>query len=173
MITLPKTESLKVDSKTRSRIENAVFLAKEILSQLGPELDVEIKLGTAVNEAGSVRYDRATKLFTLTLSRYFIEDLPFEETEDTVKHEVAHILVGVQEGHGPKWRAMAEELGARPERCHVHELTTRMRWIMTCPTCDQKRYRSRREKLSCRICNEAYNPDSLMEYHPNPDFKKG
>jgi len=38
--------------------------------------------------------------------------------EDTIRHEVAHILacreVGVYEHHGPTWRAWAMRLGARP-----------------------------------------------------------
>jgi predicted SprT family Zn-dependent metalloprotease len=37
------------------------------------------------------------------------------EIIDTVRHEVAHAIAGQDANHGPAWRRMAIELGARPE----------------------------------------------------------
>ena len=35
---------------------------------------------------------------------------------DTIMHELAHLYVGIQEGHNKKWQRMALYMGARPER---------------------------------------------------------
>lgn len=35
---------------------------------------------------------------------------------DTIKHELAHLYVGIQEGHNAKWQRMARYVGAKPKR---------------------------------------------------------
>ena len=37
-----------------------------------------------------------------------------EVVENTIRHELAHALLGPGYGHGPVWRAKAAELGAAP-----------------------------------------------------------
>lgn len=43
-----------------------------------------------------------------------------DEIEDTIRHEIAHALDyerhGSMDGHGTRWRAIAVEVGAKPER---------------------------------------------------------
>lgn len=41
-----------------------------------------------------------------------------QHLENTVKHEVAHLLAGRGTGHGPVWRAMHRRLGGTAERMH-------------------------------------------------------
>lgn len=35
---------------------------------------------------------------------------------DTILHELAHLYVGIQEGHNEKWQCLARYIGANPER---------------------------------------------------------
>lgn len=42
---------------------------------------------------------------------------PDHHVENTLRHEIAHALVGIGYGHGPVWQAKAVELGARPSHC--------------------------------------------------------
>lgn len=37
------------------------------------------------------------------------------ELLDTIRHEAAHAVLGKNEGHGPKWKALAKRLGATPK----------------------------------------------------------
>lgn len=37
---------------------------------------------------------------------------------DTIRHEIAHALVGADHGHDAMWKAKAVELGANPSPCN-------------------------------------------------------
>lgn len=52
----------------------------------------------------------------ITLSRYYVELNDAAEVHETILHEIAHALTPGA-GHGPKWRAMARKIGAKPQRC--------------------------------------------------------
>jgi len=53
----------------------------------------------------------------ITLSKPLAREGSMREAMDTLGHEIAHGLVGDEDGgddHGPKWRAMAKRLHVRP-----------------------------------------------------------
>jgi predicted SprT family Zn-dependent metalloprotease len=55
---------------------------------------------------------------TIYLSTYFLSKVPEVETLDTIRHEIAHALEAVRfgtSGHGARWKAIAVEVGARPQ----------------------------------------------------------
>lgn len=54
---------------------------------------------------------------TLSVSTRLLEHASKEQIIDTVLHEVAHALAGRGTGHGPKWKNVARELGAKPNAC--------------------------------------------------------
>ena len=45
----------------------------------------------------------------------------FEETQDTVLHEIAHALAGVGHGHDSHWKHWCIQVGAEPTRCYRSE----------------------------------------------------
>lgn len=55
------------------------------------------------------------KLKKIMISVFHIVNGKPEEVKDTIRHEVAHAIVGQEEGHGYKWREKAVELGAIPK----------------------------------------------------------
>lgn len=63
--------------------------------------------------------------------------MPMDEIEDTIRHEIAHALVGPGHGHDGFWKRMAENCGATPEACasidedHLPEPL----WRGTCQRC--------------------------------------
>lgn len=69
----------------------------------------------AIKRAGCC--DHARKRITLSLPVFQIEENR-EDVLDTILHEAAHALAGPAAGHGPRWKAAAVSIGARPERCH-------------------------------------------------------
>jgi len=53
----------------------------------------------------------------IEFSKWYVESHP-DEVEDTLRHEIAHALVGANHGHDYVWRRKCIEVGARPERCY-------------------------------------------------------
>jgi predicted SprT family Zn-dependent metalloprotease len=83
---------------------------------------------------------------TIALSYHFCELNPPEVVEDTIRHQLAHALVGVKAGHGPVWQAKARELGANPERTCSDCVMPRGKWRAACPSCGKEFSRYRRPK---------------------------
>ena len=52
----------------------------------------------------------------IRLSRYLVTMNSDEEVRDTILHEIAHALAGVENGHNDKWQAMCRKVGAKPKR---------------------------------------------------------
>jgi predicted SprT family Zn-dependent metalloprotease len=92
----------------------------------------------------------------IRLSRAHIELNHEGEVMDTVRHEVAHALVGPGHGHGPVWRRMAAAVGARPVRCSRDAVLPPGRWVAVCHSCRMSFYKYRRPNLTrarwCRAC---------------------
>jgi hypothetical protein len=53
----------------------------------------------------------------ISLSRHYAEHRDLELTLMTIKHEIAHALVGHAHGHGKVWKDKFKELGGHGERC--------------------------------------------------------
>lgn len=51
------------------------------------------------------------------ITGWYLRYAPWWMVEDTLRHEVAHVLAGSRAGHGPVWKRWAVLVGARPERC--------------------------------------------------------
>lgn len=93
----------------------------------------------------------------ITLSRHFAELLSDDEIRDVILHEIAHARAGKLAEHGPRWKAEARAIGARPERCAA--VSTRpvgnvLAWCLKCDKSagDQHRLPLRVYKHS--VCNE-------------------
>lgn len=89
-----------------------------------PELDIRFDLkGRAAGMAG-YRGGR----FYVRFNREAME-LNWEHmVQETIPHEIAHIVAFAKpslgaKGHNPAWRAIAQSLGCKGERCHTMNLT--------------------------------------------------
>ncbi len=93
---------------------------------------------------------------TIALSYHLCELNPLEVVEDTIRHEIAHALVGVAHGHDTVWQKKARDLGAIPSATCSTSIMPSGRWLATCPTCLQAYERHRRPKRligwHCRRC---------------------
>jgi hypothetical protein len=71
-------------------------------------------------------YGRAHRDGRIAISTLFLGTSALDDLEDTVRHEFAHLIVGIDEQHGMAWRRVAKALGAVPRatgcsRCEVLE----------------------------------------------------
>ncbi|WP_439108039.1 SprT-like domain-containing protein [Congregibacter sp.] len=59
-------------------------------------------------------YGQAHRDGRVVLSNTFVGTTAFADLEDTIRHELAHLIAGIRYKHGPRWRKVAISLGATP-----------------------------------------------------------
>jgi predicted SprT family Zn-dependent metalloprotease len=110
----------------------------------------------------------------IALSYWLVAEHPGEALT-TLKHELAHAIVGHQapkaKPHGAEWREACRLLGIEPERCSTlprlgPPARARPRYLYICPACGQRvTYRRRlRRARSCGRCDRRYNPNYRLRF---------
>lgn len=106
---------------------------------------------------------------TITLSVHWVEVLPMDTLRNTILHEIAHAMAGVQAGHGPLWKAMARAIGCTGERCAEtkgYSIGEKL-WTATCPGCARTVGQHRaplRVKACSTCCKGRFNPRFIFEW---------
>jgi predicted SprT family Zn-dependent metalloprotease len=59
---------------------------------------------------------RTIEVRTITLSRYLVRLNSDEEVRETILHEIAHAIAGVEHGHDAVWQRVCRRIGAKPQR---------------------------------------------------------
>jgi predicted SprT family Zn-dependent metalloprotease len=95
----------------------------------------------------------------IELSRFYTEVNPDAAIVDTILHEIAHALTGVEHGHDHVWRTTCLRIGARPKRCG-RAVMPPGGWKAVCRGCFTEHRRHRRPKRldgwSCRRCGPTF-----------------
>lgn len=116
-------------------LTRAIARTQELLSQAAADLGVrvktlEIRFDLRGRAAGQARYGTRQGIGGPWIIRYnpvLLRENPDSFIAQTVPHELAHVVAFVRHGHrirphGPEWRAIMEQFGAAPERCHRYDL---------------------------------------------------
>jgi predicted SprT family Zn-dependent metalloprotease len=97
-----------------------------------------------------------SRLKRIELSVNFIVYNGIAIVRETILHEIAHALVGTEHGHDAIWKAMAEDVGAKPSRTTKNVVMPPGKWQATCGGCGVLFSRYRRPKYAaatnCRGC---------------------
>lgn len=77
---------------------------------------------------------------------------------NTIKHEVAHALVGPSHGHDEVWRQKAISIGCDGERCvrFGAAVTLTPKFVGTCPNCKWEVKRFKRIRGACPLCCKVF-----------------
>lgn len=112
-------------------IAEAIACSDELLRQHGLwQQGWRTRPDRAKTRAGCCRYTR--KIIGLSAPITALNS--WEQTLDTIRHEIAHALVGPGHGHDEVWQAMAEKLGATPKAC-CHAQSPATRYQLHCRRC--------------------------------------
>lgn len=106
----------------------------------------------------------------IDLSSHWLAYLSEDEIRDTILHEIAHAKAGVEAGHGYKWKATAQAIGANPKR--TADLPPQLlekfqqdkaNYVAVCQACENKHYFHRftknwkNNRYRCGICQGEFN----------------
>lgn len=95
---------------------------------------------------------------TITLSKELTELNEPDKVINTIKHEIAHALVGAGHGHNLTWKNKAVEVGCLPQRCYSKEvITPQYKYTWECPNCKRRINSRRKIKSSCYKCCNQFN----------------
>lgn len=123
----------------------------------------------------SFRWDRAARRLgvckhrrkEIAFSQHF-DHITREEIEDTIRHEIAHALVGPNHGHDRVWRAKCIEVGAKPQRLADEHIKSQAQhnYRVYCVDCGYSflRYRLRQallDRYKCGKCGGKFDAELL------------
>ena len=102
----------------------------------------------------------------ISVSRYLANKWDDDEIHQILLHEVAHAMAGPRAGHGPRWKAVAADLGYVGSRTAdgdgVDELAP---WVGTCPSGHiTYRYRAPKHQVSCGQCARRFDRAFLISW---------
>jgi predicted SprT family Zn-dependent metalloprotease len=110
----------------------------------------------ARTRAGLCSYDRKR----ISVSRLLAARYEDDEIHQVLLHEVAHALAGARAGHGPRWKAIARDLGYEGKRLHDGAIADDLApWVGHCPGGHvHYRYRRPTRVVSCAKCSRRFDP---------------
>lgn len=107
----------------------ASSIARKLMHQHGLT-DWQFKFDGAKRRNGCCNHSKKI----ISLSRHYVRLNSEELVTDTILHEIAHALTPGAK-HGPEWKSMCAEIGARPQRCKTNVASTRPNYVAICAHC--------------------------------------
>jgi SprT protein len=166
----PASKEISAKIKRRDKAEDSMLTAQcaEWLRKLGHEdlaVQVRVRWNSRMQSTAGLAYP--SKALIKLNPR--LQPFGFAEVEQTLKHELAHLLAHHRSGrrrispHGPEWRKACADLGLTDERrCHTLPLPRRQvakRHHYQCPACGMAvlRVRPIRRPSACLPCCRKHN----------------
>lgn len=143
-------------------LDRVTVWAHALISHHLPDQGWTFRFDNAKRRAGLCNYtDR-----TISVSRYLAARYEDDEIHQILLHEVAHALAGTEAAHGPRWKAIADDLGYVGARLHHGETADELApWVGECPAGHRiYRYRRPTRKSSCAQCSSRFSPAHLIRW---------
>ncbi len=95
----------------------------------------------------------------ITVSRHLAARWDDDDVHQVLLHEVAHAMAGPRAGHGPRWKAVAADLGYEGKRLHPGAIADDLAsWVGTCPAGHlHYRYRRPARPMACGKCSRRFD----------------
>jgi len=154
--------------RTKADIQReARAILSEYVEQYPVLRNMPIRVSGRMTRAGGSARFRHGKPFEIVISLPFFAD-EANDLRRTVTHEAAHVVAGIDAGHGPAWRSVHRSMGGDASRTHSMSLAQGFearrnvgRVDVPCPKCGQpmslgpvqaKRHRAGKAKYSHSRC---------------------
>lgn len=102
----------------------------------------------------------------ISVSKYLAARYEDDEIHQVLLHEVAHAMAGNRAGHGPRWKAIAKELGYEGKRLHDGAIASDLApYVGTCPAGHvHYRYRRPARMLACGKCSRTFSINNAISW---------
>lgn len=151
-------------------LSDAKALFDKVALELNFPSDWGFEFDNSKQRFGSCNYNRRK----VTLSGPIVLLNEAKQVEQTIRHEIAHVLVGPGHGHDAVWKAMARKCGDDGARCYDPAVvnTPEAAWVALCPKCGKKFERHRAPKpnrpLWCGTCfrGRSFESGAALSFQP-------
>lgn len=146
-------------------------LARQLMQQHGLS-NVAFRWTNAKRQFGAAVHKKRNGVIIyreMRLSAPMVRLNDFDEVNDTILHEIAHLLAGPEAGHGPLWRRIARQIGAKPNRlAGANVAAPQAKYVIVCENCGVKvgERHKRRANLS-RYTHKPCGKNSQLVYKLN------
>lgn len=145
--------------------------ARELYDRLATELNMpagwRLEFDSSKRRFGCCNYTNKV----ISLSRALVALNDEKTVGSTIRHEIAHALIGPGHGHDWVWKAMAIKCGNDGRRCYDHGVEMpEAPWQATCKRCSAvaKRHRAPKpgQQHSCGKCSSRFDPSNVLAFAP-------
>lgn len=147
-------------------------LYDRLAAELGMPADWRLEFDSSKRRFGRCSYGPRV----ISLSRALVALNDEKTVGATIRHEIAHALVGPGHGHDQTWYLMALRCGDDGKRCYSDDTveTPPAPWQATCKKCGAVAKKHRVPKpgrqVSCGRCSKRFDPGNLLAFAPTAAF---
>ena len=145
---------------SEARVLFANQLARQHLD--GKVQNWKLIFDNAKARCASCQFTYTNPTVTIAISKVFAVFATDAEFKNTVLHEIAHAIAGIDAGHGPEWKRIALEIGCDAKRFHrangEHQsfLNQGMKRVKCpCGKIDFLRHQVNRKFVTKNVCKEC------------------
>jgi predicted SprT family Zn-dependent metalloprotease len=146
------------------KISDAQIIAEKLMAQHGLD-DWTFQFDNAKRRFGATWLT----LKRITLSKPLTELNDETHVVNTILHEIAHAIAGPGHNHDNHWRSVAQKIGCDGNRTYSNEVVkpkmNRTLYVGTCPACERRIRRYKRNNMSCGRCSESYDERFKFVWH--------
>lgn len=170
----PKVEKDPRELVADGDLDNVYRVARALMDYYGLQ-SVRLEWSRSKRRIGTTYAYRNMPAYKISLSRTLFEHMDPGARMNTITHEIAHALVGLNHDHDRVWQLKHVELGGDGKRCSDLELgeeveTKIYKWTGRCPSGHVRHRAARSEKMyhiSCGKCSSFYNPEYKYTWTQN------
>lgn len=106
------------------QLDSARTMAETLMAEHGifPEWSFRFDRSKTRHGQARDRVVRGREVKEITMSKFITEKATEESVKDTILHEIAHVLVGLEHGHDNVWKKKAQAIGSTAKEYGVGDI---------------------------------------------------
>lgn len=139
-------------------MEQAEDIIKELMTKYLDGLGWKLKFGESNRRAGCCNH----KTKTLMFPKLYVRNVTESELRNTILHEIAHALVGLDHNHDQVWKEKAISIGCNAEVCHTIKFGN-PKYLRQCPKGCRKQELYGKPKVLDATCPKCLSKAEIIK----------